>query len=704
MTKIKKSHSLHNDCLFEIRTEELPPKSLLKLAASLQQSVQDQLQKTGFEYKEMQVFATPRRLALYITQLAATQPDQLVERKGPALNAAFDAAGAPTPACVGFARSCGVTVNELIQIKNAQGAWVAYKQQVAGKSIIDCLPDIITQALLALPIAKRMRWGNNDVQFVRPIHAVILLYGDELIKTTILGCKTSQVTQGHRFMAPQMFAIKQPADYLKNLEKHFVIADFNKRRDLIRTEAQACIEKKLKNKGDIVISDSHLLDEVTGLVEWPVALCGEFDAKFLSLPQEVLISAMQDHQRYFPVVDQQQKLLPYFVTISNIESHDPARVIHGNERVLRARLADAAFFYEADKKETSEVHLEKLKGVIFQAKLGTLYEKAERLNKLTATLATVFHVDKILAERAAWLVKTDLTSQMVGEFPELQGVMGRYYALLAGKPADIADAIREHYLPRFASDDLPQHAMGQALALADRIDTLIGMFAINQLPTGDKDPFGLRRAALGVVRILIEKKISLDLKPLLAQALMYYPMTFDNKNAATQVLHFIQERMRAWYLEQGGLPDVFAAVAAVSPLELNPYDMYQRMQAVLAFKQLKAADSLSAANKRVSNILTKYTEKIAASHLQPDLFEHAAEKLLAQQLELKNKIITQLQNTNDYNQILLQLAELRQPIDDFFDHVMVMTEDKSRRENRILLLTQLRFLFLQVADIALLQS
>lgn len=690
-----------DDFLVEIHTEELPPKALLKMADAFCQQIRERLLKAELSFDDIKFFATPRRLAVFVKDLAEAQADQLIERKGPALAAAFDAQGNPSPACVGFARSCNVTPAELKAIKTPQGEWVGFAQHVPGKILAELLPTLVEQAVLALPVPKRMRWGANEVSFSRPIHSVMMLYGDKVIEGTILGYPAGRVTRGHRFHAPESYTILHAAEYESLLRQSaFVIADFEARRSEILNVARASVELAFQFHASVLI-DHALLDEVTGLVEWPVALIGHFDKAFLELPPEVLISSMQDHQRYFPVVDAHQKLLPHFVTISNISSHDAERVIHGNERVLRARLSDAAFFYEMDKKESLESRLERLKGIVFQAKLGTLYEKSERISRLATFIADKLQFNTEYAAKAGWLAKTDLTTNMVGEFPELQGVMGYYYACHDGLAEEIAMAMREQYLPRFAGDELPDHAIGQVLALADRIDTLVGSFGINQIPTGDKDPYGLRRAALGIVRILIEKHINLDLKVVISAALAHYTMKLDNPDTVSSLLSFIQDRLRSWYQEQGITADVFAAVAALDIF--NPLDMHQRIQAVQAFKMLTETEALSVANKRVSNILAKYGDTIEAQVINPQFFESKSEQELAHQLEVKSKIVTQLSELGKYDEVLLQLAELRKPIDDFFDQVMVMTDDKPRRENRILLLRKLRALFLQVADVALLQ-
>lgn len=691
------------DCLFEIFAEELPPKAQKNLAEALHLQITERLQKENLTFTNMQVFATPRRLAVLIKDLIGQQPDQVVERKGPAVNAAFDKDGVATKACEGFARSFGVSPKELITLKSEQGEWVGYRQEVAGKSTQTLLPAILEQAVAALPITKRMRWGDKAIEFVRPVHSIILMYGQEVVPATILGCEAGHTTRGHRFMADQSINITAPAEYENVLQRDGkVVADFTKRRAMVHAAVGDCLQAVIKDKGTAVMSDA-LLDEVTSLVEYPVPLCGTFDADFLNVPKEVLISSMQDHQRYFPVVAADGTLLPYFVTVSNIESKNPEQVIHGNERVLRARLSDAKFFYESDQHEKLADRLPRLKEIVYQAKLGTLHDKAERLQLLTAHISEQMGVASDDAGRAGLLAKADLVTNMVGEFPELQGVMGGYYAALSENKA-VADAIRDQYLPRFAGDVVPTSPLGSALALADRIDLLMGSFLINQIPTGDKDPFGLRRAALGIVRILIEGNIDIDLAVILDKAkaanLKQIGVEATGDQAAL-VFDFIRERMRAWYQDQGITPDVFAAVAALG--STNLLDFHKRIHAVQAFKKLQEAEALSAANKRVSNILAKYQEAMQADAINPAHFEDQVEAELSRQLELKQGEVERLCQTGQYNDVLLQLASLRQPIDNFFDKVMVMDEKRERRENRILLLKQLRQMFLRVADIALLQ-
>lgn len=692
------------DFLLEIHTEELPAKLLLPLANTLAEVIKINLENAQLSFSKITFYATPRRLALLITGLEKSQPDQIIERKGPAKKAAFDADGKPSKACLGFLKSAQASESELMIISNDQGEWVGLKQHVPGQSVMELMPTFVERALVSLPSSKRMRWGDGKFSFVRPILSIVMLYGKEVIAAPALSTKIDHIpigrtTYGHHFMAPQAIELKNAKDYLEKLEEAYVFADFFGRRELIKLAAEKVLLDELGLEAALVCHQT-LLEEVTGLVEWPVVLLGKFDAHFSQLPEEILISAMQDHQRYFPVRNtRSQKLLPYFICVSNIESQEPRRVIKGNERVLRARLADAAFFYQADQKESLEKRLERLKGRVFQAKLGTLYDKAKRISQLAAHISECWQENKEKALRAGWLAKADLTTQMVSEFPELQGVMGYYYALSDGESVEVAEALKEQYLPRFAGDELPKTKLNQALALADRIDTLVGIFSIQQMPTGDKDPFALRRAALGIVRILIEKENKLDLKKILSLSLEQYSLS-DSKTIEL-VFHFILDRLRAWYLEQGISADVLAAVMTLELQDL--LDIHARIQAVQNFKQLNEAQTLSMANKRVSNILTKYEDHIEAKTIDSTYFEHEAEKELAHQLEMKGKIVERLSEQGQYNEVLIQLADLHKPLDHFFDQVMVMTEDKKRRENRLLLLNQLRNLFLKVADIALLQ-
>jgi glycyl-tRNA synthetase beta chain len=689
----------HADFLIEIHTAELPPKSLLALAENFCAGITTRLQKNELTFKESCFFATPRRLAVLVTALISDQPDKAIERKGPALDKAYDADGKPTPACVGFARSAGIDVSELVTLETAQGKFVGCKQQIKGKHVTEILPALVEEALTALPIPKPMRWGAHPQKFIRPVYSVIMLYGKDIIDADILGCKTDRKTYGHRFMHPEVVEIAEPSTYENTLEKAFVIADFKKRQKKISEEIRKIQTKKLGDDTHIV-NDQNLLEEVTSLVEWPHAICGSFEKAFLQVPVEALTAAMMDHQRYFPVFSGSNQLLPNFIAISNIVSKDDERIVKGNERVLRARLSDAAFFYETDKKISLRNRVEKLQNIIFQNKIGTLYDKTKSLEGLAAYIAKHIGADTATTERAATLSKTDLTTELVGEFPELQGIAGSYYAKHDGESTEIATALSEQYKPRFSGDDLPQTSVGCALAIADRLYTLIGIFGINQPPTGDKDPFGLRRAALGILRIVIENKFNLNLQKLIEKASHYIP-GLENKNVANDVLNFILDRLKPWYQEQGINANTIAAVMALKNMD-NPYDISRRIEAVTAFEKLPEADALSAANKRVSNILAKYDGQFAES-LREKLFENDAERDLAKQIEHHAKMIEKFSEAAEYQKILSQLANLRAPVDNFFDHVMVMTDDKAKRENRLLMLKKLRELFLHVADIALLQ-
>lgn len=689
------------DFLVEIHTEELPPKTLKRLGSHFLQEIEHRLKQVELDFDTAVFFATPRRLAVLVKKLAEKQADSVVERKGPAMQAAFDKEGKPTPACVGFAKSCGIEPERLIALKTDQGEWVGYKQMVKGKSIRELLPNIVKESLAALPIAKRMRWGDNTIEFVRPVHSVMMLYGDKVISADILGMAAHRKTRGHRFLSKAWISIPSSTTYEEILENQFVIADFERRKTIIRHEIQAIVKNTLGDDARAVV-DENLLDEVTGLVEWPVAMCGSFDKTFLSVPQEALISAMQDHQRYFPVVDQAtQTLLPHFVTIINIKTKSPLHVITGNERVLRARLSDAAFFYETDQKIKLIDRVPFLKNMIFQTKLGTLFDKTERLKHLAAFIAKALDTSIAHAELAATLAKTDLTTHLVGEFPELQGIAGYHYALLENQPGDVPLALKELYHPRFSGDTLPTSALGCSLAIADRLDTLVGMFGIHQAPTGDKDPLGLRRAALGVLRILIENEINLDLETLIRHACKGYTHPLENKEVIPQVLNFMLERLKPWYQEQQISADVIAAVSALNITK--PYDIHRRIHAVAAFKNRPEAAALSIANKRVSNILSKAEKNMTASSIDTALFEHDVETMLATQIANMHGSIVSLSRAGNYEEVLEKLASLREPVDHYFEKVLVMADNKALRENRLLLLKKLRELFLHVADIALLQ-
>ena len=686
------------DLLIEIGTEELPPKALLTLATAFEQGIRAGLEKAGLISGAIHCFATPRRLAALIEQLPVHQPDRQSERRGPALSAAFGPDGKATKAAEGFARSCGVTVAELQRQETDKGAWLVHFSTEPGAATADLIPGIVLAALAGLPIPKRMRWGDRDDEFVRPVHWAVLLFGDEVIPATILGVTTGRETWGHRFHHPQPIRIATPADYARQLASEGrVIADFAERRDVVRAQAEAVAADL---RGTAVIKP-ELLDEVTALVEWPVALAGDFERRFLAVPAEALISTMQDNQRYFPVVDAHGRLLPHFITIANLESRDPAQVRAGNERVIRPRFSDAEFFWNQDRKHPLAMRMDDLKQVVFQQRLGTLADKSGRVAALARLIAEQSHGNPDWAERAARLAKCDLLTQMVQEFPELQGIMGRYYALHDREAPEVAQALEEHYLPRFAGDRLPQTATGRALALAERLDTLTGIFAIGQAPSGAKDPFALRRAALGLLRILIEGQLDLDLLTLLERAAAGFDPTLRASHAVETVFEFIMERLRGYYLDQGVRPDTFEALLDCRPT--RPLDFDRRVRAVGAFRELPEAASLAAANKRIRNILKK-VETVLPFEVRPDLLVEDAEQALAGRLvELSSEAIP-LMETGLYSEALSRLASLREPVDAFFDQVLVMAEDPALRANRLALLNELGSLFLRVADFSRLQD
>ncbi len=686
------------DLLIEIGTEELPPKALRRLSGALAEGIREGLEKAGLGFGDLKPYASPRRLAVLVADLAEAQPDREELRRGPALAAAFDDDGCPTKAAEGFARSCGVAVEALERLETDKGAWLAYRLKQQGRPTTELVPDILDNALKRLPIPKRMRWGSLDVEFVRPVHWVVLLFGDEVIETEVLGVRTGRESRGHRFHHPGPLYIGEPGAYAPVLETEGrVVADLDARREAIRGQV---IEAGRRLGGEALI-DEDLLEEVTALVEWPVAVAGSFEERFLEVPAEALISTMQDHQKYFPVVDGEGRLLPHFITISNIDSRDPEQVRLGNERVIRPRLSDAAFFWEQDRKRPLADRVEQLGDMVFQKKLGTLLDKSRRVSGLAGHIASLIEGDPALAERAALLAKCDLLTQMVYEFPELQGIMGRYYARHDGEPEEVAEALDEQYMPRFAGDELPRTRTGMALALADRLDTLVGIFAIGQAPTGDKDPFALRRAALGVLRILIERSLDLDLEDLLREAAARFDEDLGAQAVVETVFDFVMDRLRAYYAEAGVPVNTFEAVRARRPT--RPLDFDRRLKAVQAFGQRPEAESLAAANKRIGNILRKAEEAIP-EQVDETLLKETAERELAREVEAAAAEVEPLLDAGDYGPALDRLAGLRSVVDRFFDEVMVMAEDKALRRNRLALLGRLQGLFLRVADIGRLQA
>ena len=695
------------DFLVEIGTEELPPKALKKLSQAFGAGIEQGLKKQELAYEKVTLYAAPRRLAVLVTELQEAQADKAVERRGPAVTASFGEDGCATPAAQGFARSCGVAVEDLETLENEQGAWLVFRTTQKGQPTKTLLPEIVQNALDQLPIPKRMRWGNLDAEFVRPVHWVVMLFGDKVVDCEILSVKAGRETRGHRFHHPQPMYLGEPQAYAPLLETEgHVVADFAARREAVRAQV---LETASALRGEAMV-DEDLLDEVTSMVEWPIAVAGKFDKRFLEVPAEALISTMKANQKYFHVVDKSGRLMPHFITVSNIDSKDLAKVREGNERVIRPRLADADFFWNQDRKQKLDSHLEKLNTVVFQKKLGTLYDKSERVAVLSGYIASSLEGNEKHAERAAWLSKCDLMTEMVGEFPNLQGVMGCYYAEHDEEPEDVAIAINEQYLPRFAGDELPETTTGQSLAIADKLDTIVGIFGIGEHPTGNKDPFALRRAALGLLRTIIENQLSLDLKDLIQKASEKFPAniwtTPKGKPAKAgdvlaQVFDFMMDRLRAYYQDSGVAPDVFDAVLAVNTTQ--PYDFDRRVRAVTSFQQLPEAESLAAANKRISNIL-KQAKVTEAPMWDADLIKESAEEVLADKMVDIGYKITPLLERLDYEAAMTALAKLREPVDEFFDHVMVMVDDEALRNNRLALLWQMRSMFLGIADLSRLQG
>ncbi len=686
------------DLLIELGTEELPPTALRKLANAFSQNMQDALKQAELSFSECRVFATPRRLALFISDLDVCQQDKDIERRGPAITAAFDEDGCPSKAAQGFARSCGVEVDALEKLETDKGAWLVYKSRQQGQATDTLIADMVSHALDKLPIPKRMRWADLPAQFVRPVHWLILLFGNEVIDAEILNVKSGRDTYGHRFHHPEAITVPSPAEYEMLLETEGkVIADFDRRMEAIRGQVN---EIALDKKGQAVI-DEALLDEVTAMVEWPVAVLGEFEKRFLDIPAEALVLTMKTNQKYFHVVDKAGALLPYFITISNIESKDVNKVREGNERVIRPRFSDAEFFWNQDRKTPLIDLLEKLSSVVFQKKLGTLKDKTHRVEKITTAIADQLGGNTQLAIRAAELCKCDLMTEMVGEFGSLQGTMGRYYALHDGENPEVAEALQDYYKPKFAGDSLPQTITSQSLAIADRLDTLVGIFAIGQTPSGDKDPFALRRAALGVLRILIENRLDLDLKHLIKIAAAQHDKSIKPQKAEDAVFDYMLDRLHAYYSDAGILPDVLDAVLATRPT--RPLDIDNRLRAVTAFRALPQATSLAAANKRIGNILKKITTTLPDS-IDEKLLQEQAEKDLYQSLTTLDEKVQAFIDKAQYQQALNELSSLQQGVDRFFDDVMVMAEDEKLKNNRIALLNKLHGLFLQIADISRLQE
>jgi len=678
-----------HDFLVELGTEELPPKALKTLSDAFTKGITDGLAEAGVSFDNVKSYASPRRLAVLINGLADKQADREIEKRGPSTKA-------PEKAVEGFARSCGVTADQLEKIDTNKGEYFNFKATEEGKATTSLLPSLVESSLNKLPIPKRMRWGASRVEFVRPVHWLVMLFGDEVIDCEILGLTSGRKTRGHRFHYNQEIELITPSSYATSLENPgMVIADYDTRKAMINEQVQA-EGSKLNAVAQI---DPDLLDEVTALNEWPVALTGRFEERFLEVPAQALISSMKEHQKYFHHLDTNGDLLPNFTTICNIVSNDPQQVIEGNEKVIRPRLSDAAFFFETDKKTTLEARVEKLKSIVFQKDLGTVYDKASRISALSGKIANALGKDQAQAERAGLLAKTDLLTDMVYEFTDLQGLMGYHYALNDGEDQEVALAQNEQYMPRFAGDELPKTAPGIAVAIADRLDTLTGLFGINQPPTGSKDPFALRRAALGVLRIIVERELDLDLRDLLKIAADNHNSLPARDGLEDKVLDFMLDRFRAWYEDAGINAEVFLSVLALKPS--RPLDFDRRVKAVNHFRTLDEASALAAANKRVSNILNKQGVE-GTAEINAALLAEKTEKTLATAIESQKALLAPLFAEGKYQEALESLSSLREPVDAFFDNVMVMADDEAVKNNRLAILSQLRALFLGVADISVL--
>ncbi|WP_093330776.1 glycine--tRNA ligase subunit beta [Thalassotalea agarivorans] len=682
--------------LIELGTEELPPKSLKTLATSFFEGIKAQLDDAKLSYDTITWFATPRRLAVKVTSLEAAQADAVVEKRGPSVSVAFDENGVASKAAEGWARSNGITVEQAGRVKTDKGEWLLHKATVTGKHVSELLPDMVNKTLSKLPIPKPMRWGSARTQFIRPVHTLTMMFGDSVISGEALGVKSDNKLQGHRFHSNGLLTLDHADNYESLLEQAYVLVDYDQRKSMIVEQANAAADAL----DGVALVDADLLEEVTSLVEWPVTLTGSFDEAFLEVPAEPLIYSMKDHQKYFPVNSKSGELLNKFIFVSNIESKDPQEVVKGNEKVIRPRLADAEFFFKTDKKQSLESRLDSLSNVLFQKQLGTLKDKSDRISALSGLIASQLNEDEAAAKRAGLLSKTDLMSEMVLEFPQVQGTMGKYYAQHDGESDAIAQALEDQYRPRYAGDALPKGNIGSAVAIADKIDSLVGIFGINQPPKGDKDPFALRRAAIGVIRIIIEKDLPLDIATLVEKSIALYGDKLTNANTASDVIDFVMGRFKAFYQEQGVAIDVILAVLAKAPTA--PLDFDKRIKAVTYFRGLEQSASLAAANKRVGNILAKYDGALSDT-FDASLATEAAETELATTFASVEQDITPKLAAADYQGTLSSLANLREPVDAFFDNVMVMADDEAIKKNRLTLLNAIRERFLAIADISLLQ-
>jgi glycyl-tRNA synthetase beta chain len=682
--------------LIELGTEELPPKSLRKLAESFASNVEAGLSKADLSFTNIRWLASPRRLALIVSNLSDSQADKIVEKRGPAVNVAFDSEGLPTQAAQGWARSNGITVDQAGRLVTDKGEWLLFNSEVKGKSVSQLVPAIAATALAKLPIAKPMRWGSESTQFIRPVHTVTMLFGSQLLTGELLGVESDRAIRGHRFLGEAELIINHADQYEELLDdRGKVIVDYNRRKAIIRDQVEALAA----HENGVADIDEELLEEVTSLVEWPVTLVGSFEEKFLDVPSEALIYTMKDNQKYFPVLDKTGQLLPRFIFVSNIVSRDPAQVISGNEKVIRPRLADAEFFFETDKKKTLASRLESLSSVLFQKQLGTLKEKSERIANVAEDIALQINADTKHAQRAGLLSKTDLMTEMVMEFPDVQGVMGMYYAQNDGEDDQVAIALNEQYLPRFAGDKLPTSLVACSVSLADKLDTLVGIFGIGQAPKGDKDPFALRRAAIGLLRIISDKNLNLDIVELAEMAKAQYGSKLSNDNVVSDVVDFLFARFRATYQANGFSVELIQSVLDRRPTK--PVDFEKRIQAVAKFQTLPEAAPIAAANKRISNILAKVKGEIN-SDVDNSLLTESAEIALAEILGSLEVKLSPLFSKGDYESALFELASLQAPVDAFFDNVMVMADDPAVKANRLAVLNRLRNLFLQVADVSVL--
>ena len=682
--------------LVEIGTEELPPKALKTLATSFADNVEAELNQAGLSFDKIEWFAAPRRLAVKVLNLATQQPSKEIEKRGPAVSAAFDAEGKPTKAAEGWARGCGITVEQAERIATDKGEWLVHRAKIEGQPTKNLLNGIVANALAKLPIPKPMRWADKTVQFIRPVHTVTMLLGDELIEGEILGVASARTIRGHRFLGEKEFEIQHADQYPQLLrEKGSVVADFNERKAEILAKSQA----KATALGGVADIEESLLEEVTSLVEYPNVLAAKFEERFLAVPAEALVYTMKGDQKYFPIYDKEGKLLPHFIFVSNINPEDPTAIIEGNEKVVRPRLTDAEFFFKTDLKQKLVDRLPRLETVLFQQQLGTLKDKTDRIEQLAGEIARQIGADEAKAKRAGLLSKCDLMTNMVFEFTDTQGVMGMHYARHDGEDEEVAVALNEQYMPRFAGDELPKSLVASAVALADKFDTLTGIFGIGQAPKGSADPFALRRAALGALRIIVEKNLPLDLEDLVKKSAALFGDKLTNQNVVADVVDFMLGRFRAWYQDEGIAVDVIQAVLARRPT--RPSDFDARVRAVSHFRTLDSAEALAAANKRVANILAKAEGDIGA--IDVALCVEPAEQVLAQSVLSLAKEVQPLIAQGEYTAVLDKLAGLRQPVDNFFDNVMVNAEDAKLRQNRLAILNTLQGLFLQVADISLLQ-